>query len=349
MVRAKSEVTVVMPVFGDAPFLRVAVESVLKQDLTDWTLKLVLDRPSHSTIKECRNFSLRDSRIHYLRSERPGIGAALNLGIAESATKFVARLDSDDFMAPHRLSEQLREMKGQETLVVLGSQSIYVNQGGTKMGVSSLPRSEAAIRYCLTKFNVISHPTVMMLKSALIEVGGYDEKFDGVEDYFLWLKLSQEGVLRNSSSFLTYYRRHPNQATWKSKETLKLLCCVARLEHFDLDTGLNPEKWIEYASNNDGHLLSRLVVRSERSASQALRRELGFARLLGSVKTSTAGSRILLVCKLVVLMPEKLLKSAGIMSKARWQSTLCGGVKVWRRFKVAHESAEGWVSIGKIH
>ena len=317
-----ARVTVVLPVFGEAPFLKDAVGSILNQDLEKWTLKIVLDRPSSSAIAISKNFSLRDPRIEYLQSERPGIGAALNLGIENSTTKFIARLDADDLMEPHRLSEQLGEMDEQEGLVVLGSQSTYVDQDGKKIGVSSLPTSEAAIKYCLTKFNVISHPTVMMLRTALIEVGGYEEKFDGVEDYFLWLQLSRIGTMRNSDSRLTSYRFHPNQTTWKSKETLNLLCCLARLEYFGLETGLNPEKWIEYAKSQDGRLLPQLVVQTERKASRAVRRELGFSRLLGTVKTATPGRKFFLIGTALMQSPHKLFKSAGILLMARFFSTI---------------------------
>ena len=297
-----------MPVFGKAPHLEDALGSILGQSLKSWKLCIVLDRPSPATLDLAISFSASEPRISFIESLRPGISAALNLGISVSHSKFIARLDSDDMMAPNRLATQLREMEKDPRLVVLGSQSLYVDDMGKEIGRSHLPQSKVSIRYLLPIHNVVSHPTVMMSRAAVIEVGGYNPLYDGVEDYLLWLQLSRIGDIRNCGSCLTAYRVHSSQFTATRGQIIRLLACMARLNYFLSPVKPTGERWID--TNREKALADKkaVIVGAENLMSRQLRRQLIFARLVGEARKQSMPKALSRFVAAALLNPAGFLK-----------------------------------------
>ncbi|HEX2282707.1 MAG TPA: glycosyltransferase family 2 protein, partial [Thermomicrobiales bacterium] len=89
-------VSVVMPTFKQARFLRRAVDSLLTQSLTDWELIVVDDGSPDDTRAILAPF-LDDSRIRGIRFDtNHGLGCALNAGLDATSGSLVAYLPSDD-------------------------------------------------------------------------------------------------------------------------------------------------------------------------------------------------------------------------------------------------------------
>lgn len=211
------EVSVLLPCHGDAPYLTKAVESVLIQSFTDFELLIILDRASITTSELVEKFEQSDSRIKVLISNKAGISEALNLGIQCAAGKFIARIDSDDLMLRTRIEEQRDVFRLESSLVCLGTQVSIIDDNGNFIRNTNYPISDKGIRRALKVRNVIAHPSVMLLRSAVIEAGGYRPIFNGAEDYDLWLRLAKNGKIRNLKTPLTQYRTHSGQVTQENR------------------------------------------------------------------------------------------------------------------------------------
>src|SRR5262245_49867936 len=100
--RTDPMVTVVIPTRNRACVLRRAVDSVLRQTVTDFELIVVDDASTDGT--EALVGSIRDSRVRYIKC-RNGVGAsaARNIGIRAARGRFVAFQDSDDEWLPAKL------------------------------------------------------------------------------------------------------------------------------------------------------------------------------------------------------------------------------------------------------
>ncbi len=98
-------VSVLMPTFDQAAFIRRAIESLCAQTLTDWELIVVDDGSPDDTAALVAPY-LADGRIHYHRLERnQGMGAALNHALAHARSALIAYLPSDDvYYAEHLAS-----------------------------------------------------------------------------------------------------------------------------------------------------------------------------------------------------------------------------------------------------
>ena len=76
----------------------------------------------------------------------------------------------------------------------------------------------------------MAHGTAMVRRSALIEAGGYDERFQFAQDYDLWLRLSEIGELRNIGEYLYALRRWEGAITNAKKEMQDQYAEYARQE-----------------------------------------------------------------------------------------------------------------------
>lgn len=211
-------ITVLMPVHGQAPFLEKAIESVLAQSIKDLELLVIFDRPNEDAISTVERYKAGDVRIRTLFSTTPGISAALNQGLAESNSALIARLDCDDVMEKNRLREQETILQD-DRIVCVGSQLRIMDENGNTLRHTHYPTKPASIKSSLRIRNVVAHPSVMYRKTAISLVGGYRPEFNGAEDYDLWIRLSKIGQIVNINQPLTHYRIHENQVSVKNKET----------------------------------------------------------------------------------------------------------------------------------
>jgi len=100
------EVSVIIPVYNAAGFVRQAVESALQQPETAEVI-LVEDGSPDNSLEVCRQLAAEHDRVHlhqHPRGANRGAGASRNLGMQRSASRFIAFLDADDFYLPKRFT-----------------------------------------------------------------------------------------------------------------------------------------------------------------------------------------------------------------------------------------------------
>jgi hypothetical protein len=119
-------VSVLMPTFRQAPFIRRAVESLLAQTLQDWELIVVDDGSPDDTAAMLAPF-LADPRVRYERLERnTGLGAALNHATALARGRYLAYLPSDDIYYPEHLAAL--------AAILDARPEVYLAHGGLRYG-----------------------------------------------------------------------------------------------------------------------------------------------------------------------------------------------------------------------
>jgi len=234
--QAHSNVAVLMPIHGSAPFLEasllsVAAEAALSsQRGISVEVLLVLDRPSKEAERTVAAFEARSPDVRVLETTKPGIAQALNCGIAAARSTFIARLDSDDLMLPGRLESQVRAFDTKDSPLLVGGQFVRWSNGRIRT-TSNLPLDSARISRALHRgVHAISHSSVMIPTSVLRRNGGYAD-VHLAEDWDLFLRLSQEGPLNNLERSVIVYRFHGTSETGKQLVSVhKQIRCVI-LEH----------------------------------------------------------------------------------------------------------------------
>ncbi len=209
------KVTVLMPVYNGGAYLRLAIDSIIKQTFTDYELLIIDDGSTDQSAQIIQSY--HDNRIRCIQhAANQGLIATLNEGIDLARGQYLARMDQDDIATPDRLFIQSHYLDSHPTCAVVGSTVTMINQPGQVIGEWSDDRqytSAAAIRQHLPKANCVAHPTVMG-RTALFKKYHYTEYQTNAEDYDLWLRLvADHQNIEKIVTPLLLYRVHHNSMT----------------------------------------------------------------------------------------------------------------------------------------
>lgn len=101
-------ISVIIPIYNSAPFLKECVASVLKQTYKNFELLLITDGSTDGSEELCRRFARRDRRIRFLPQTHKGVSSARNAGLELAAGEYLFFLDSDDVIHPQLLERLMR-------------------------------------------------------------------------------------------------------------------------------------------------------------------------------------------------------------------------------------------------
>lgn len=88
--------SVILPVYNAASFIRETVDSILAQSFGDFELLCIDDGSTDDTPSLLEDYAQSDNRIRIIRQENGGPGAARNTGLDNARGEYVYMLDSDD-------------------------------------------------------------------------------------------------------------------------------------------------------------------------------------------------------------------------------------------------------------
>src|SRR5690348_5760608 len=115
-------VSVIIPFFNSESFLRETIESVLKQDYTNWELLLMDDGSTDESVQIARSFAeMHPDKIFYyehLGHQNKGLSATRNAGIRQARGELVTFIDSDDVWLPGFLTTQVALMQKHDVAMV---------------------------------------------------------------------------------------------------------------------------------------------------------------------------------------------------------------------------------------
>lgn len=93
-------VTVVMPSLNVAPYIRKCIESALFQSLRNIEVLCVDAGSTDGTLEILREYEAKDDRVRVILSEMKSYGHQVNLGIKNAKGKYLAILETDDYILP---------------------------------------------------------------------------------------------------------------------------------------------------------------------------------------------------------------------------------------------------------
>jgi glycosyltransferase involved in cell wall biosynthesis len=198
-----------MPVFNAERYLAAALDSILAQTHRDWELVCVDDGSTDASLLIAEAYARKDPRIRPLRNERNlGIVKTRNRAFAEAnpASKYFAIMDGDDVCAPDRLERQVAFLEAHPDHAVVGGNTRIIDERSAPIGERVYPSSHEQIIRVITRYNPIANPTAMIRRSALAEVGEYDERYSRCQDYDLWLRMASRFKIANLDAFTLDYR-----------------------------------------------------------------------------------------------------------------------------------------------
>lgn len=206
-------VSVVVPAYNAANTLAESLESLARQTFRDFEVVVVDDGSVDGSAAIAERYSEAIQMRVLVNLQNSGVAASLNRGIAGSDSKFIARLDADDLAHPERLAQQVAFLDATKNVDICGTHMIMFRDGNpSEQTVHEHPIADAAIKTMLLQHCALSHPSILMRRSFIQDVGQYDPACDFAEDYDLWCRGALMGKrYANLALHLTSYRVHAGQ------------------------------------------------------------------------------------------------------------------------------------------
>jgi glycosyltransferase involved in cell wall biosynthesis len=187
------KISVIMSVYNAQRYLQEAIDSLLQQTFKNFEFIIINDGSTDATIDILNRYN--DHRIIIINHPRNlGLARSLNNAIGLAKGKYIARMDADDISLPHRLSKQLTYLEHNPEIAVLGSAYYEIDEYNNVSKLVQLFCEDEQIKrqLCLGQFS-IAHPTAMIRKDALLDVGAYNENLMFTQDKDLWIRLAGKG------------------------------------------------------------------------------------------------------------------------------------------------------------
>ena len=203
------EVSIVMAVHKGMPYLAEALESILKQSWQDIEFLVIDDASSDGSLTILEQID--DVRLRLIKNKRrQGLAKSLNIGIAASDGKFIARMDADDVSMPKRIEKQYAFMLKNPDIDICGTWAKTIGEPPHQLW--QYPAADVQIKAELIFASVLVHSSVMMRKASIIKHDiRYDENLAAAQDYELWARLMDNVSFANIGEVLLDYRLHPRQ------------------------------------------------------------------------------------------------------------------------------------------
>ncbi|HEX6649323.1 MAG TPA: glycosyltransferase family 2 protein [Pyrinomonadaceae bacterium] len=197
-------VSVIIPAYKVAPFIRETLDSVFAQTFTDFEV-IVINDDSPDTPQLEQELEKYRSRIVYIRQPNQGAGAARNAGLRVARGEFVAFLDGDDVWLPEFLKEQLRLIRSDGGYDLVYADAINFGEGkyDSNTNMTYNPSlGEVTFKKLLCGQCSIVTSTVLARREPIMRVGCFNESFVNSQDFDLWLRLAKDANLR-----ITYQKK----------------------------------------------------------------------------------------------------------------------------------------------
>ncbi len=104
------EISIIVPVYNAEDYLVRCLDSIKKQNFTEWECILVNDGSTDNSVELCNRYADEDSRFKVINKNNGGVSSARNVGLDVAVGTWIAFVDSDDFVDPDYLTipESLR-------------------------------------------------------------------------------------------------------------------------------------------------------------------------------------------------------------------------------------------------
>lgn len=217
------KVSVIISTYNRPEKLKKAIESVIAQTYTDWEL-IVVDDGSNTDDKIMGVYSKDNpDQMKFLSIEHFGNDTKpKNTGIKAARGEYIAFLDDDNQYRPDHLQVLVNTLESNPKVDVaygdrwLKDLTLKIPQ---QIGVAS--DFDMGL---LLKHNFIDTSDVLIRKQALLDVGGWDERYKKYVDWNLWIRMAKAGKnFMHVPVIITDYYLHDDMKSVKvqtEKETV---------------------------------------------------------------------------------------------------------------------------------
>lgn len=176
--------TIVIPTYNRANLIVSTIDSILKQEFSDFEIIVVDDGSTDNTESVVR--AIKDARVQYTKKQNGERGAARNAGARMAKGKYLNFVDSDDLLYPNHTAEAYKLVASDPSVKVFHLGFDVRESNGTFLRDSSAVNNPG--KQLLTG-NVLSCNGVFIERQTALE-NPFSENRIAIEDWELWLRLA---------------------------------------------------------------------------------------------------------------------------------------------------------------
>jgi glycosyltransferase involved in cell wall biosynthesis len=206
-------VSIIVPCYKQAHFLKDSLQSVLDQTYTSWECIIVNDGSPDNTEEIATQWLEKDSRFKYLKKENGGLSSARNAGIAISLGTYILPLDADDKIHLNYLEKIVKLFSENSGLELVSSKIQYIGTSTKELKLPEYYYKKLLVQNCFVC-------TSAFKKKSWECVGGYDENMKSFEDWEFWIRiLNEKSQVYKIPEFMFLYRKHDEGSLSNSFKT----------------------------------------------------------------------------------------------------------------------------------
>lgn len=195
-------VSIIMPSYNTAQYIRESIQSVLNQTYQNWELIIVDDCSTDNTDEIVT--SIKDERIKYYHNDKNrGAAISRNRALREAKGRWIAFLDSDDLWMPEKLEKQISFMENNGySFSYTNYEEIDVDGNSTSVKVTGPKKvtKTGMFNYCWLGCLTVMYDRNII---GLIQIEGIKKN----NDYAMWLKVCKEADCYLLDENLGKYRK----------------------------------------------------------------------------------------------------------------------------------------------
>ncbi len=219
-------VSVIVPNYNHAPYLRQRLDSIFNQTFQDFEVIILDDCSTDSSkeiIEEYRNHP-QVSHVVYneTNSGSPFKQWAKGFDLAQGEYIWIA--ESDDWAEPEFLKELIVSIEKKHNIVIAFSQSVYSYESSSKtadflQSSCVMKGKDFFIKYMLFHNSICNASSVLFRKKPLCNIPNYYQTFRGAGDYLFWIEFLLIGDVAYIHKPLNHFRQHNSNTTTENRVT----------------------------------------------------------------------------------------------------------------------------------
>lgn len=205
-------VSVCIPAYNNAAYIRETIDSVLRQTYKNLELVICDDKSTDDTVSVIE--SIQDERIKLYKNEKNlGMSGNWNNCLSRCAGEFIKLICADDMLAPDCLKKEVKALMDHPQAVLAESDTQLLDLDGKAKGfykrykTSGLTDGKKIARAGLFVKNYFGAPLANTFRrSVLDDVGGFDSWYTYILDYDFWVTLACRGDVYIIHEPLNFFR-----------------------------------------------------------------------------------------------------------------------------------------------
>lgn len=214
-----SKISIIIPCYNGKTFLKSSIESVLNQTYKNFVLFLLDNGSTDDSHKVMLHYKKKDKRVKVIKfKNKTSKAKGVNFAVKKCKTKFISILDADDLMFRKKIEIQLKYLKKNPKIDVLGTLCNYINindnESAGKSTQNLFKHNDCFHLIDQNRIIAIVAPSAIIKRDIFLKFNGFREEYWPADDADLWTRIAQMGFcVYTLPEVLLSYRVHKNSIT----------------------------------------------------------------------------------------------------------------------------------------